>query len=202
MATVVIINPDQPETFVRILGKLENLNGTLKQIGALMVAESQRSFLIQRFGVFRWPERYPGQPDPHVNIAGVISDLNRGAGVKSRRTGSRRPALKDTGVLSNSIKDRIASKDTVEVGTIVEYAAVHLHGGVSRQPTPESTKKGIRKWLAKKGNDVFAPKFRKVLLPNSTSWDTEVEKRTFLGVTKRLENNIRKLVEAGIGEPS
>ena len=46
---------------------------------------------------------------------------------KARRRGSSEQILRDTGVLANSI-DLSATKDTVEIGSPIEYAATHQYG--------------------------------------------------------------------------
>ena len=48
---------------------LEDPSDALKQIGALMVSESQRAFKLQAFGRDKWSERAP------INVYGVIADL-------------------------------------------------------------------------------------------------------------------------------
>ena len=92
------------------------LDGT--QVGAIGVSLSQRSFDDQSLGEHIWAARYPDQPAPKVNIAGVVSDLTRGASIKARRFQDRR-TLRDTGILQQSIASRIVSDTEVEWGSVV-----------------------------------------------------------------------------------
>ena len=71
---------------------------------------------------------------------GIIADLHAGKKVPAARRLEPRPALRDTGRLANSIAFRVAG-DSVEVGSNVEYAGTHHHGGETE--SKPITKKAI-----------------------------------------------------------
>lgn len=200
MARFIIVDPSETEPFAEFLGKLENPQVILKQVGALMVSASQRAFGDQKFGSFKWPPRYPNQADPVVNVAGVVADLNLGSPIKARRF-QRRKALIDTGALEASIASRVVGKNKVEVGSPLERAATHQHGLVSVQPVTQKAKKGLAKFLldrAKTENprrDPVTQKLKFLLNPNVNSLSTQVAQRPFLGITDELEGDIVQLVE-------
>ena len=39
-------------------------------VARILESQAQRTFLEQRLGDLRWPERYPSMEDPFVNLAG------------------------------------------------------------------------------------------------------------------------------------
>lgn len=100
--------------------RLANKRPALTALGLVLLSKSQNAFKKQRFGKQRWMARKT------PNVAGIISDLNRGATPPARRFQGR-PALVDTGRLRNSIAMKVMA-DEVEVGTKVKYAADHEQG--------------------------------------------------------------------------
>ena len=93
-------------------GRLEDPRPALERVGALMLAESQKSFDDQAYGPERWPERYEGQPEPFINVAGALSDVARDRQIKGRRF-DRRPALVDVGILRGSLTFALKGKKSV-----------------------------------------------------------------------------------------
>ena len=78
------------EARVTIAGRARNMEPALKAIGAVLVSQGMRAFETESFGDEEWPERYPGQAEPFINIAGAVADLTAGGRIKARRF-QRRP---------------------------------------------------------------------------------------------------------------
>lgn len=179
----------------RMSGKLADPSVALKQIGVMMVAESQASFKAQSFGNRKWRER------GKVNVFGIISDFAQGRRKPPARRFETRPALRDTGRLANSIAFAVKGR-TVEVGTTVPYASLHNFGGVSKSEkiTPQ-IQQGIWSWLKKQNREL---KRRLGWLLNSKFENQQLEmrvpKRQFVGVTMQTRKAIRKTIGVEIME--
>ena len=180
----------------RIRGALDNPSAALKQIGALMVAESQQAFRNQGFGGRKWRDRAP------INTFGIIADFAAGKSSPPNRRFQPRPVLRDTGRLAKSISFRIIDAKTVEVGTNVEYADVHNLGGeVESEVISEDVQKALWRWLKGRGKAfkrdlgwLLNKKFRGEKLT------AEVPKRQFLGITQRTIRDVKKIVGVKIME--
>jgi len=179
----------------RIERNLANPEATLKQIGVLMVAESQRSFKAQQFGDKKWDQRAP------VNVFGVIADFHAGKRKPAARRFDRRPALRDTGRLASSIAFQVVG-DTVEVGTNLDYAEVHQTGGETEsKPLTSSVRSNLWRWLRKQSSEikrrlgwVLNKKFRDEKLTQ------KVPARPFLGITPQTRKTISKMIGVHIME--
>lgn len=194
---------------------LANTQPLMKKIGALIAAESQRSFTLQRLGDYQWPARYEGMSDPFINIAGALSDWNAGRKVPKPNRFQDRPALIDEGILRKSITFSAPDAVTAKVGTIKNYALVHQEGGETEIPISSEAKKSIREWLyqtSKKSGTVFSKKKvthhgrsgkglkQKTVrsayadkieqLIYDTVWSQPIARRTFVGMTDNLEREI------------
>lgn len=186
---------DPGDKLRRIAGKLEDPQGAPAKIGAMMVAESQRAFKAQEFGGRKWSERAP------VNIFGIIADFSAGKKAPPARRFESRPALRDTGRLASSIAFRV-SGDTVEVGTTVEYAAVHQKGGkVESKPLTSAVRTALWAWLKKQARPlqrrigwVLNKKFIDQKLTQ------KVPARKFLGITDKTRAMVRGIVGVEIME--
>lgn len=180
------------ERFEKALG---NPVKARKQIGALMVAESQEAFELQKFGDDAWPAR--GQ----VNTFGIISDFKKGADAPPNRRFQTRPALKDTGALSGSFSFRIVGK-TVVVGSNKEYADKH-HRGLETE-SEEITDEVARKlwaWLKGPGSEhkkalgwLLNKKFR------NTRLTMTLPKRPLTGITAQTLADVEEVVGVAIFE--
>lgn len=191
----------------------ENLRARVKDtatlgriIGRILESQSQRAFLEQRLGDLQWPERYPSQDDPFVNVAALVNWTNSGGTVLPRFF-DRRPALMGEGTLSKSIAARTSGK-VVEVGSALSYAGLHQWGGSSSQPITQGAKKtigafigeeekgGVFKRKARLGSRQKANRekyfFKLYPLLSRDELTTEVNQRPFLGIT---EENERDMVE-------
>lgn len=175
--------------------RLDNPDKALKQIGALMVAESEYAFREQGMHDKRWPER------AEVNVFGIIADLTlEGRNTPPKRRFDSRPALKDTGRLARSIAFRVVSTNAVEVGTNLEYAAVHNFGGtVESKPITETVQKKLAKWLRGKGAK-YRDKLGFLLSEKmrGEKLEMDVPKRQFVGITKQTIQDVAEAVGAHI----
>mgnify|MGYP005995993613 FL=1 len=186
---------EQGAKLKRIGNKLVDPSKALKQIGVMMVAESQASFKEQRFGRKAWRERSP------INVFGIISDFAQGRRKPPARRFERRPALRDTGRLANSIAFAVKGK-VVEVGTTVPYASLHNFGGVSKSEKITLTvQQRIGKWLKKQSDDLQE---RLGWLLSDDAQDQQLEmrvpKRQFVGITIKTRKEIRQTIGVRIME--
>lgn len=196
MASTVTVST--PESLRRLRVRLRNPAPAARMIGLLLVSESARAFTEQRLGAERWPERYPNQAEPFVNVAAVLEKANRG--VKPRPGDfSRRPALLSTRTLQRSVASELRGPNTVEVGSASPYAAVHQYGGTSKQEVSATAKLTLRSWLYTPGGRLrkeaapYAEKLSPLL--SKASHETEVFARPFVGVTDEAGPKITDIVE-------
>ncbi len=176
--------------------KLENPTDALKQIGALMVAESQRAFKLQRFGREKWKERST------PNVFGIIADFHAGKKKPPARRFESRPALRDTGALARSIAFKLAGAKVVEVGSVLPYAGTLHHGGeVESKPITETVQTALWKWLKGPGKEhkstlgwLLNKKF------TGQKLTTTVPKRPIVGITKQTIADVREAVRVKIME--
>ena len=199
MAEVVVINANALDPFVKLREALDDTTDVMERIGAILEASTDEAFDDQKFGDFVWPEQYPNQADPFVNLAGLISDFADGATEPKARRLTRKPALIDTGALSKSFKSRVLSNRLVEIGSTHPAAATHQWGLVSSQSLAQDTKNRIAKWVLKQDKDM-KKKIAPLLMPSVTGWDTQVAQRPMIGVTREAEVDIVEAVESMIAE--
>jgi phage gpG-like protein len=174
---------------------LENPQRALKQIGALMVAESQKSFRDQQHGEDKWEPRAP------VNAYGIIADFSKGGTPPARRFEST-PALKDTGRLSGSIAFKVNGRSSVSVGSNLPYAGTMQHGGaIESEKISSSVRRALWKWLKDEDKDLKASlgwllnkKFKNKTLKGETP------ARPFVGITKNTIEDVREVVGVEIME--
>ena len=175
--------------------RLENLDPLLNAIGALLLETTDRAFEEERFGTIPWPERYPGQNSPFINIAGALRDLSTGPRIKARRF-NRRPALVDTGRLRGSFRFQVTSDDTVTAGTTVEYAPNHHIPLPSTQPVTEQAKQNLREVIQREGRGPRRGALKKLLfLLKEDSLTTEPAWRPMIGTTDETESDIAELIQ-------
>lgn len=184
------------EKFERIERALASPDKALKQIGALMQAESLSAFKVQQFGGKPWAERAP------VNVFGIIADFALGRTQPLARRFERRPVLIDTGRLRSSIAWQIAGTHAVEVGTTVEYAPLHQFGGTAKSARMTSpVRTALWKWLQTQSTDikrrvgwVLNKKYRNEQVTQ------QVPARPFLGLTDTTRAAVRKILGVEIME--
>lgn len=174
---------------------LRSPTDALKQIGTIMVAESQEAFRDQKLGDKPWDARAP------VNVFGIIADFHAGKKPPARRFESR-PALKDTGRLAASIAHKLVGTDVVEVGSNLPYAAVQHHGGeVESLPINEQVRTALAAWLKGAGKQhkkalgwLLNKKFKGQKLKQ------KVPARPFVAITKQTLEDVREIVGVKIME--
>ena len=175
---------------------IDNPSGALTQIGALMVAESQRAFREQKHGKKKWAARAP------VNVYGIIADFTKGS-TPPRRRFETRQALHDTGRLASpaGVVFKVSGK-FVEVGTNLDYAHVHNFGGpIESQPITKVVQEALNKWL--KPKDEGLKKSLGWLLNKKYTGETltgEVSARRFVGITKSTIEDVREAIGVEIME--
>lgn len=192
-----------PEGLRKLRARLRNPAPAARMIGLLLVSESVKAFTDQRLGDVRWPERYPNQPEPFVNVAAVLEKANRG---RKPRPGdfSRRPALLSTGTLQKSVASQLRGPGTVEVGSQVPYAAIHQFGGTSVQSVTATAKLTLRSWLytpkgrLRKEAAPYAEKLSPLL--SKDRHETSIFPRPFVGVTEEAGAKITDIVEHFVAE--
>ncbi len=180
-----------------VKGRIDDLRPALKQMGAIMLATSQKSFADQAYGPERWPERYEGQPDPFINVAGALSDLIRDRKIRDRRF-DRRPALVDTGMLRNSLTFGVKGRRSVSVGTTDPKAPKHLFGETSTQIVTDVARKRLTKEyhrFKRQGGDRFDAVKKLGFLHTVSTLDTNIQQRVFLGFFPDLERDLAEIVE-------
>ena len=175
---------------------LKNPAKALKQVGALMVSESQKAFTDQRFGQEQWEPRSP------INVFGILADFHAGKKTPPARRFESRPALKDTGRLGNSIAFQV-SGDTVTVGSNLPYAGVHHTGGeVESVPLSEQVQHALGEWLLKIDDDTIFNRLAP-LINKRRRGDTlkmQVPERRLVGITKQTIADIKEVVGVEIME--
>lgn len=176
--------------------RVENPEPMLKQIGAMMVAESQQAFREQAFGGKAWRARGP------INVFGIIADFAEGRRSPPDRRFQTRPALVDKGRLAASIAFRLVSQDTVEVGSSLPYAQAHQAGEeVESETITEKVQDRLWDWLQSQGKDrkralgwLLNAKFRGKRIT------TQVPKREFVGITKQTIEDVKEVVRVALVE--
>jgi phage gpG-like protein len=176
----------------------------------ILEAAAQRAFVEQRLGEHAWPQRYPSQPDPFVNVAALVNWTSSGGNVLERFF-DRRPALMATGSLAGSISGRLRG-GVVEVGSALEYAGLHQTGGTSSQPITMAAKAAIAQFLGweqdasgswvprKRAGSRQKENYRKygsklLWLLMADELTTEVVRRPFLGITEEVGREIAEAIE-------
>ncbi len=186
-----------PEELPGLKERIEDVRPALKRMGAIMLATSQKAFADQAYGPERWPERYEGQPDPFISVAGALSDLKRDQKIKDRRF-DRRPALVDTGILRNSLTFGVKGKRSVSVGTTDPKAPKHLFGQTSKQQVTDIARKRLVKEyhrLKRQGGSRFDAVKKLGFLHTVSTLDTQIQQRVFLGFFPDLEKELAEVVE-------
>jgi len=176
--------------------KLNNPQAALKQIGALVVSESQRAFKLQKHGANQWRER--NSP----NRFGILSDFAAGKRKPPNRRFETRPALMDTGRLSKSIAFKLIGSKLVEIGTNLPYADVHHTGGeVESVPITKQMQQLMFDWLMKQSDEmfeIFGPLLERKMIGKTIK--AEVPARPFIGITKQTIADVKEVVGATLLE--
>ncbi len=195
--------------FREFRSRAEDVETLGRIVTRVVETQSQRSFLEQRLGEFKWPERYPSMEDPFVNVAAVVRWTAQGGEILPRFF-DRRPALMGQGDLMQSISGRVR-KGFVEVGSNLDYAATHQFGGTSSQPITSQAKTTIGRFIGyrkergewkpnpragkrqKANRDKFF--FRLFPILGRDTLETQVNERPFVGITPDNDREIAESIE-------
>lgn len=166
----------------------------LRRIGAVLVASSQKAFVDQKFGDIEWDERYPNQDEPKLNLAGALSDLNRGSSIKDRRFVAR-PAGVDVGLLRRSVSFRVnESREEVEVGSTVEYAGKFHGGGESTQAVTGTARRLFAREFGRSTGQRREALKRLSSVVKGDGLTTRSKPRPFVGITDEAAAKIDSLI--------
>lgn len=176
-------------TGVRLLReRLDDLRPVLEQAGAYLTSQAQKAFREQRRGSVRWRARMT------PNVPAIVSDLNRGASVPSRRFVGR-PAGTDTGRLRQSIAWRVRGRREVSVGSVLPYAGRMQFGGVAQVALTPTGKRNLYE-LLKDRRELRGPLGWLFQRPR---FQVSVRPRPFLAVTQEDRDLIVGLLEDHLG---
>lgn len=180
------------DTYDRADARYESLLDIIGMFGVSSAQDNVRQQIM--FDGTPMPKRYPNQSRPKVNVAGILSDFNRGTNPPSRRF-SDAPVLQDTGALFKSITHEVKAVDgEVDVladESIAPYAAAQNDGIASTQPVTEQAKKSLATFLRK--NKQYQPRLGFLFARDELT--TKPIARKFIGVSEELEGDVAKLVE-------
>jgi len=180
----------------RIRRAIANPERALKQVGVIMVAESQRAFRDQGFGSAQWAPR--GVP----NVFGILADFAAGKSEPPRRRFEPRPALQDTGRLAASIAFEVVGRDSVRVGSNLDYAEVmHRGGKIQSVMIDGRVRSELWRWLRRQPRAIkrqlgwlLNQRFKGKKLEH------EVPARPFVGVTDRTIAAVKATIGVAIME--
>lgn len=190
---------DMGDLFRRSYRASTDVRPLLKQVGVLMVASSQKSFVEQKRGEQVWPER--GHMSKRIkNKALMLETANRG-GIPPKRVFDERPALMSTtNSLFSSISFRLENNKTVVVGTVLPYATKQQNGGEIDIRVKPNAVAILREWAL--DNGVFG-EIRGIL--RNKRYTSRIKPRTFVSIEKDdvediLEATRRYFLKPGDGE--
>jgi len=194
---------EQRLTLEEIQSRFRDMRPLLTQLGAAGIARAQRAFREKRYGNTRWPTRYPGMPEPFINIAAALSDLNRGFFVRPQRF-DREPVLRGLsggGGMLASVNAGIEGRDTVWVGwkngPAASYAGKHQLGERDSQPIKSVAKKKYREQLKKLSGSKREALQRMGFVEEERRLVTRVHARPSVGYAARVhQEDVRELISA------
>ena len=172
-------------------GEVQRL--ALDRAGRYLVAKARDAFSKQgRDGKGAWVPR--GVP----NVAGILSDLERGGSIAERRFEAR-PAGMDTGRLRAACFYEVRG-DYVVVGSRVPYAKKFQDGGTTTIPVPKSTAAKLRKLLPglrqRLGNTPGFRRLARIAGGKVSSFTVTTRGRTFVAITEADRAELKKIVRA------
>ncbi len=180
-----------------LLVRLGETPRLLKVIGAFLVALAQDAFRQRRLGGKTWPTRYASMPDPFINIAAAVRDLNQGGAIKGRRF-RREPVLMDTGALFRGINFRVVGNRLL-VGfsrPTQGYGSIHQFGGESSIPVTQGAREGLTAELRRAEGEKKEALKRLGFIYSVSSVETDVAERPIFGWTRRANEEIPRLAKA------
>lgn len=210
MSDTVTVRIGGPDAALRLSRALADPRGALVSIGAAVAAQGRKAFEDQRLGPAIWPERYPKQREPFINIVPVV----RKAGEGRRPTPDdfrRRPALGGVdSELAQSIAFSVAGR-TVEIGSTHPDAGRAQFGGASQIQITDTTRATLAEWLgigtatgraARKERragkmqtegtgDEYGAKLAFVFNPKKTQFGATQAARPFVGFTDETLEDVK-----------
>jgi len=189
--------------FDRLEGQLRNVETLLIHVGSIWKAHTALAFEDQKLGDWEWAPQYPTMDPPWINVAGALSDLNKGSFVKPQRfeqagPGMHGKVLHETGQLKNSIDwSTDTSKKSVKLyatGFPATYAGYHQWGGDSSmevKPLARATLARQLKTGPRTGKKKEALK-KLGFLFQVDAMETSITQRPFLGFTDDFEAELRQ----------
>ena len=189
---------DKGGKVTRWFGGLDRPEKALKQIGALLLAASQKSFKAQAWEGKPWRERRV------PNVFGIIADFSQaGRTTPPKRRFEARPVLRDTNRLAQTLAFRLIGQHTVEVGSSMDYAGVHNFGGrIESKPITQTVQDKLLKFLKSKNGQRWQSRLIFLTLPGmkGKTLKGKVPPRQFVGLTKTIQQDIEKAVGLQIFE--
>lgn len=173
---------------VQVLARqVDDTAPVLDRIGQYLIRLGREAFTQQSFGGKAWAATTT------PNYALIVRKLDRGV-FDTRDLTRSRPALVDTGALRDSLFYRVLGRKTVEVGSLLPYAALHQHGGASTVPVTASARNNLRDLLR------IAPRLRDDLgwLFRRSAITVQVRARPFLGVPDAARAALKGMVREHI----
>lgn len=171
--------------------KLAHPDALLLEIGEIVAEDCRAAFEKQRLGDIAWPERYPRQRGPTINIAGALQDFIDGAREPKANRFQNRPALIDSGDLSQSIHARLSGAHAVTIYTDDPHAYTQHHGLETEQSYGGEVRRRISDWLDGK------PEYRQSMerLLHKSVHRTKVNMRPIIGITDEARERIMREVK-------
>jgi phage gpG-like protein len=207
------------QTFLRdVLAKMRKSKSfqskIMKGMGGVALAYAQNCFTRQSLGSQVWPERYPKQSAPKVNVAGIVSDFLNGRASPASNRFEARPAGIDSGKLKRSLtpsKALTMSGFSVTVGSVEKHASAVQFGGKSEQEITPGVVDLLNDYMRKSRKRVKGFKRRSTpinkkdaaiqrlgflfgLHKKGKKLVTESAPRPYLGVTTELEDKLVQFV--------
>jgi len=138
------------QSYETILAQLTNPKSLATKTLYKAVGKELKKLIQKRFETSSnesvpWLSQYPNTKEPWINLAGALSDWNKGIDAQPKRF-SPQPPLVDTGDLKKSISYRVTG-DSVEVTSNSEYADLHTTGGMSVQPVSKVARAKLKSFL-------------------------------------------------------
>lgn len=130
------INATSAKSYLgEVAEKLDDMTSIMGLIGEIVQSSVERNFEVG--GRYKEPGSYDGGPNKWVDLAEGTKKA------RARRGHWPGPILQDTGRLAASFHYN-AHEDSVEVGTNVEYAAIHEFGGTIQRTSKKGKGYSIR----------------------------------------------------------
>lgn len=140
MITIELDSRDATAAFARLVQSGTDMRPVMQQLGELLVETTK-----QRFETSTAPDGTPWAPnaestylkllDRYTSSYGKTGKVSKGG---ASRAAGKKPLIGETKALSTTINYR-AGSDFVEIGSPMEYAAVHQFGAAARSFTGGKT---------------------------------------------------------------